>query len=185
MARSGTGERRGRTAGARSMRSGGGWRVLAVPDQLGRRAVVTGANTGVGFMTARTLAAAGAEVVMAVRDLDRGQAAAQRIRAEVPDARLRVLHLDLGDLSSVHDFAQEQNGAGPLDVLVNNAGVMLVPRPERTLDGFERHMGVNHLGHFALTGSALAGARRGAGRARRVRELARGQELRRAGSPAR
>ncbi len=146
-------DRPGRPAGGGSTRTRGGWHALAVQDQLGRRAVVTGANTGVGFMTARALAAAGAEVVLAVRDLDRGQAAAQRIRAEVPDARLRVLHLDLADLSSVHDFAQEQNTAGPLDILVNNAGVMLVPRPERTRDGFELHMGVNHLGHFALTGS--------------------------------
>ena len=141
-----------RPAGSQSRRRSRGWRALAVPDQLGRRAIVTGANSGVGFMTTRALAAAGAEVVLAVRDLDRGQAAAQRIRTEVPQARLRVLHLDLADLASVVDFTEDQRDAGPLDILVNNAGVMLVPRFETTQDGFERHMGVNHLGHFALTG---------------------------------
>ncbi|HEY5878684.1 MAG TPA: SDR family NAD(P)-dependent oxidoreductase [Nakamurella sp.] len=126
-----------------------------MPDQVGRRAIVTGANTGLGFAAATTLAAAGADVVLAVRDLDRGVAAAQRIRDELDDAKVRVVHLDLADLASVADFAGAQSAEGPIDILVNNAGVMLVPRREYTADGFELHMGVNHLGHFALTAGLL------------------------------
>jgi NAD(P)-dependent dehydrogenase (short-subunit alcohol dehydrogenase family) len=132
-----------------------GWHRLDVPDQYGRRAIVTGANTGLGYQTALALAAAGAEVVMAVRDLDRGQAAAQRIRDEVVDAKLRIIHLDLADLRSVHDFAVTEAATGPVDLLVNNAGLMLVPSRVLTRDGFESQMGVNHLGHFALTAGLL------------------------------
>ncbi len=131
------------------------WHSLDVPDQYGRRVIVTGANTGLGYQTALALAAAGAEVVMAVRDLDRGQAAAQRIRDEVVDAKLRIIHLDLADLRSVHDFAVTEAAAGPVDLLVNNAGLMLVPNRVLTSDGFESQMGVNHLGHFALTAGLL------------------------------
>ena len=131
------------------------WRSLGVADQLGRRAVVTGANTGLGYQTALALAGAGAEVVMAVRDLDRGQGAAQRIRESIDDARLRVIHLDLASLASVRDFAVEQSAVGPVDLLVNNAGLMVVPRRELTRDGFESQMGINHLGHFALTAGLL------------------------------
>jgi len=138
-----------------------------MPDQVGRRAIVTGANTGLGFAAATTLAAAGAEVVLAVRDLDRGVAAAQRIRDELDDAKVRVVHLDLADLASVADFAGAQSAEGPVDILVNNAGVMLVPRREYTADGFELHMGVNHLGHFALTAGLLPALER-AGAARIV-----------------
>ena len=132
-----------------------GWHSLGVTDQFGRRAVVTGANTGLGYQTALALAGAGAEVIMAVRDLDRGQDAAQRIRDRVDEPKLRVLHLDLADLASVREFAAEQAATGPLDLLVNNAGLMLVPRRELTKDGFESQMGVNHLGHFALTAGLL------------------------------
>lgn len=132
-----------------------GWHSLGVTDQYGRRVVVTGANTGLGFQTCLALAGAGAEVIMAVRDLDRGQDAAGRIRDRVDEPRLRVLHLDLADLASVRDFAAEQAAAGPLDLLVNNAGLMLVPRRELTRDGFESQMGVNHLGHFALTAGLM------------------------------
>jgi len=131
------------------------WRSLGVADQHGRRAVVTGANTGLGYQTALALAGVGAEVVMAVRDLDRGQAAAQRIRESIDDAKLRVIHLDLADLASVRDFAAEQSTVGPVDLLLNNAGLMLVPRRELTSDGFESQMGINHLGHFALTAGLL------------------------------
>jgi NAD(P)-dependent dehydrogenase (short-subunit alcohol dehydrogenase family) len=131
------------------------WHSLDVPDQYGRRVIVTGANTGLGYQTARVLAGAGAEVVMAVRDLDRGQAAAQRIRDEVDDAKLRIIHLDLADLASVHDFAAGEAATGPVDLLVNNAGLMLVPSRVLTRDGFESQMGVNHLGHFALTAGLL------------------------------
>jgi len=131
------------------------WHSLDVPDQYGRRVIITGANTGLGYQIARVLAGAGAEVVMAVRDLDRGQAAAQRIRDQVNDAKLRIIHLDLADLASVHDFAATEAAAGPIDLLINNAGLMLVPSRVVTRDGFESHMGVNHLGHFALTAGLL------------------------------
>jgi NAD(P)-dependent dehydrogenase (short-subunit alcohol dehydrogenase family) len=132
-----------------------GWHSLGVTDQYGRRAVVTGANTGLGYQTCLALAGAGAEVIMAVRDLDRGQDAAQRIRERIEAAKLRVLHLDLADLAAVRNFAAEQAATGPLDLLVNNAGLMLVPRRELTRDGFESQMGVNHFGHFALTAGLL------------------------------
>ncbi len=131
------------------------WRDLGVRDQTGRRAVVTGANAGLGYQTALALAGAGAEVVMGVRDLDKGQEAAQRIRERIELAKVRVILLDLGDLSSVRHFAAAQVEDGPLDLLVNNAGLMLVPRRELTVDGFEAHMGVNHLGHYALTAQLL------------------------------
>jgi len=131
------------------------WRHLEVADQYGRRAIVTGANTGLGYVSTLALVRAGAEVVMAVRDLDRGQVAAQRIRKQEPEAKLRVIHLDLASLASVYDFAQAQVDDGPVDILMNNAGVMLVPTRERTANGFERHMGINHLGHFALTARLL------------------------------
>ena len=131
------------------------WRHLEVADQYGRRAIVTGANTGLGYVSTLALVRAGAEVVMAVRDLDRGQVAAQRIRKQEPEAKLRVIHLDLASLASVYDFAQAQVDDGPVDILMNNAGVMLVPTRERTANGFERHMGINHLGHVALTARLL------------------------------
>lgn len=131
------------------------WQNLGVTDQTGRRAIVTGANTGLGYQTALALAGAGAEVVMAVRDLDRGQEAAQRIRERIELAKLRVIFLDLGNLESVRTFAATQVAAGPLDLLVNNAGLMLVPHRELTVDGFESHIGVNHLGHYALTARLL------------------------------
>ncbi|WP_420122638.1 SDR family NAD(P)-dependent oxidoreductase [Nakamurella sp.] len=133
----------------------GRWRSIGLPDQVGRRAIVTGANTGLGFAVARVLAGAGADVVLAVRDLDKGVAASLRIRHEFDEALVRVVHLDLASLASVEEFAAAQLAQGPVDLLVNNAGVMLVPRRELTEDGFERHMGVNHLGHFALTGRLL------------------------------
>ena len=145
------------------------WRHLEVADQWARRAIVTGANSGLGYVSTLALATAGADVVMAVRDLDRGQAAAQRIREHVPDAKLRVIHLDLAEPASVRDFAAGLvDEPEPVDILMNNAGVMLVPRREITTGGFERQMGVNHLGHFALTVGLLPALRRSAGGARVV-----------------
>ncbi len=114
-----------------------------LPDLSGRTAVVTGASSGLGAATARGLASAGAHVVLAVRDV----AAGARVAAELGGST-EVRHLDLADLASVRAFAGGWEGA--LDILVNNAGVMAVPLG-RTADGFERHIGVNHLGHFALT----------------------------------
>ena len=121
-----------------------------LPDQHGRTAVVTGANSGIGLEAARGLARAGARVIMACRDTVKGDAAAETIRVSIPGAELEVAQLDLASLDSVRAFA----GRYPhdhLDLLINNAGVMAPPRRE-TADGFELQMGTNHLGHFALTG---------------------------------
>ncbi|HEX6472934.1 MAG TPA: oxidoreductase [Streptosporangiaceae bacterium] len=131
----------------------GGWTTDDIPDLTGRRAVVTGANSGIGYHAARQLAAHGATVVMACRSAERGAAALARLRAEAPDTDAGVASLDLADLSSVRAFAEAQRGA-PLHILVNNAGVMALPR-QTTADGFETQFGVNHLGHFALTGLLL------------------------------
>ncbi|WP_255194185.1 oxidoreductase [Natronobeatus ordinarius] len=129
-----------------------GWTADDVPDQRGRTIVVTGANSGIGLETARELARNGATVVMACRDLDRAEAAADDVRGDVPEADLRVERCDLASLESVRAFARELEE--PIDVLVNNAGTMAIPRRE-TEDGFETQFGVNHLGHFALTGLTL------------------------------
>jgi NAD(P)-dependent dehydrogenase (short-subunit alcohol dehydrogenase family) len=130
-----------------------GWNEKAVPDQRGRVAVVTGANSGLGYVTARELARKGARVVLACRSEVRGSAAADRIVAEVPGAEAQFGRLDLGDLSSVREFAATFPYER-LDLLVNNAGVMAMPYGT-TVDGFETQFGVNHLGHFALTGLLL------------------------------
>lgn len=125
-----------------------GWSAADIPDQRGRRIVVTGANSGIGLETARELARAGASVTLACRDPGRGEAACAAIRAAVPAADVVLGQLDLADLASVRAFAQTQQE--PLDVLVNNAGVMATP-PRRTVDGLELQLATNHLGHFALT----------------------------------
>ncbi|SDO90594.1 NAD(P)-dependent dehydrogenase, short-chain alcohol dehydrogenase family [Streptomyces sp. cf386] len=130
-----------------------GWNAHDIPDRSGRVAVVTGANSGLGYVTARELARKGARVVLACRSEARGAAARERMVAEVPGARVELRLLDLGDLGSVREFA----AAFPydrLDLLVNNAGVMALPYGT-TADGFETQFGVNHLGHFALTGLLL------------------------------
>ena len=131
------------------------WTVRDIPDQTGRVAVVTGANSGVGFQTARALARRGATLVMACRNLDKASAAADEIKREVAAADLEVIPLDLASLASVRTFA-ESFGAkyDRLDLLINNAGVMVPPYTE-TEDGFELQFGANHLGHFALTGHLL------------------------------
>ena len=132
------------------------WTAADIPDQAGKTAVVTGANSGIGFHTALELARAGARVVVAVRDEVKGRAAIRRLQAEVPDADLHLGLLDLADLGSVHRFAaQVLDSTGPPDLLVNNAGVMGVPQRLTTRDGFELQFGTNHLGHFALTGLLL------------------------------
>lgn len=124
-----------------------------LPDQSGRTAVVTGANSGIGLITARELARHGARVLLACRDERRGKEAAARIRSAVPDADVEFAELDLADLSSVREFAAAYT-PDRLDLLINNAGVMALPY-RRTADGFETQFGVNHLGHFALTGLLL------------------------------
>ncbi|MGW2324941.1 oxidoreductase [Streptomyces sp. NPDC001700] len=130
-----------------------GWTASDIPDQTGRTAVVTGANSGLGYATALELARHGAQVVLACRDAGRGKDAEERVRSEVPGAAVRVAPLDLADLASVRAFAADLPG-DRLDLLINNAGVMAIPY-RRTADGFETQFGVNHLGHFALTGLLL------------------------------
>ncbi|MFJ2746589.1 MULTISPECIES: oxidoreductase [unclassified Streptomyces] len=139
-----------------------------IPDQSGRTAVVTGANSGIGYVTARELARGGASVVLACRSAARGRAAVIRLNAEVPGADAEFMPLDLADLASVREFAAaygRQHRA--LDLLINNAGVMALPYG-RTADGFETQFGVNHLGHFALTGLLLPRLRAAAPGARIV-----------------
>jgi NAD(P)-dependent dehydrogenase (short-subunit alcohol dehydrogenase family) len=130
--------------------------TLAVPDLSGRFAVVTGANSGLGFGLAKRLAAEGADVVMAIRSRVKGEAAIAEIRREVPTAQLTIRHLDLSSLKSVAALGEELAGEGrPIDILINNAGVMSPPHRQETYDGFELQFGANHLGHFALTGHLL------------------------------
>ena len=125
----------------------GNWTEQSIPDQRGRVAIVTGGNTGLGFETARMLAAHGAKVVLAVRDVEKGRQAASRIAGDVA-----VQALDLTSLVSIRSAAADLRVAYPrIDLLINNAGVMYTPR-QTTSDGFELQFGTNHLGHFALTG---------------------------------
>ena len=131
------------------------WTSDDVPRQQGRLAVVTGANTGLGFETARVLAARGASVVLAVRDIEKGKRAAARIAGAAPGANVMVQPLDLTSLDSIRAAAGELRATHPrIDLLVNNAGVMLTPK-QTTRDGFELQFGTNHLGHFAFTGLLL------------------------------
>ncbi len=131
------------------------WTSEHIDDQSGRVAVVTGANSGLGLVTARELARRGASVVLACRNVDKGAAAQAQIEREIPDARLERSALDLGSLASVREFAERfAQGHDALDLLINNAGVMAPPRQE-TADGFELQFGTNVLGHFALTGRLL------------------------------
>jgi len=127
--------------------------MIAMPELTGRRALVTGANSGIGLATARELARAGAHVVLACRDGSRGQAALTGLRRELPAASLELVTLNLASLSSVARCAESI--AEPLHLLVNNAGVMAPRQYRQTEDGFELQFGVNHLGHFALTGRLL------------------------------
>jgi NAD(P)-dependent dehydrogenase (short-subunit alcohol dehydrogenase family) len=129
-----------------------GWKLADLPSLAGRTAVVTGANSGLGFVTSRYLASAGARVIMACRNAERAAAALDRLLALEPDVDVEVRSLDLSDLASVRTFAD--GVAEPLHLLINNAGLMAIPY-QRTADGFEMQLGTNHLGHFALTGRLL------------------------------
>jgi len=132
-----------------------GWTERDVPDQTGRSFLITGANAGLGYETARVLAQRGAKVILACRRPEAGEAAAARLRGLAPGAGVEVEALDLADLSSIADgAARVAASTASLDGLVNNAGLMGVPRTT-TVDGFERQLAVNHLGHFALTGRLL------------------------------
>jgi NAD(P)-dependent dehydrogenase (short-subunit alcohol dehydrogenase family) len=132
------------------------WTAADVPDQSGRLAIVTGANSGLGFDTAAVLADKGAHVVLAVRNVDKGNDAVNRIKAKSPDAVVAVQELDLTSLESIRKAAEQLRADHPrIDLLINNAGVMYVPTRETTKDGFEMQFGTNHLGHFALTAQLL------------------------------
>jgi NAD(P)-dependent dehydrogenase (short-subunit alcohol dehydrogenase family) len=132
------------------------WTTNNIPDQSGKTVIITGANSGLGFESTRALADKGARVVMACRDTDKGWAAMAPILDANPAAALEVMLLDLADLSSVRAFAEAfSNKHDRLDILMNNAGVMALPKRRETADGFEMQFGVNHLGHFALTGLLL------------------------------
>lgn len=131
------------------------WTESDIPDQTGRLAIVTGANTGLGYDTARALAEHGASVVLAVRDVDKGEVARKRILEVAPDADLSVQALDLSSLQSVRAAARELRNEHPrIDLLINNAAVAFPPKTT-TPDGFELQFATNHLGHFALTGLLL------------------------------
>ena len=132
------------------------WNVRDIAPLSGQHAIVTGANSGIGFVAALELARAGAVVTLACRDEGRGREALDRVRAQVPDAKVDLERLDLARLSSVRDFAERFHSSHPrLDLLLNNAGVMAFPDRQLTSDGFEMQFGTNHLGHFALTGLLL------------------------------
>jgi NAD(P)-dependent dehydrogenase (short-subunit alcohol dehydrogenase family) len=131
------------------------WTTANIPDQTGRTAVITGANTGLGFETAAALAAKSASVVLAVRNLDKGKEAARRIEQATPGAQVQLQELDLSSLDSIRAAADElRSNHESIDLLINNAGVMFTPK-STTKDGFELQFGTNHLGHFALTNLLL------------------------------
>jgi NAD(P)-dependent dehydrogenase (short-subunit alcohol dehydrogenase family) len=131
------------------------WTTADIPDQTGRVAVITGANTGLGYETAAALAAKGAHVVLAVRNLDKGKEAVRRIERETPTANVALQELDLTSLESVRAASEQlRSDHDRIDLLINNAGVMWTPK-STTKDGFELQFGTNHLGHFALTGLLL------------------------------
>lgn len=130
------------------------YRESDVPDQSGKVAFVTGANTGIGYEAARVLAERGARVLLGCRSEDKANEAIEKIKASKPDADLIWVPLDLASLDSIKQAADQVNEEAQLDLLINNAGVMIPPK-ETTADGFELQFGVNHLGHYALTGHLL------------------------------
>lgn len=139
------------------------WNFDSIPDQSGRTVIVTGANTGIGYETARALARKGAKVTLACRDINKANAAVERIQAEKPAGSVVAEALDLSDLDSVRSFAERfTKDHNSLDLLINNAGVMVPPKSQ-TKQGFELQFGTNHLGHFALTAHLLPLLRRTAG----------------------
>lgn len=132
------------------------WTSNNIPDQHGRIALVTGANSGLGFQISLMLAKKGAEVILACRNLDKAEKAVENIKKECPEAKLHIEKLDLTDLSSVAECAEQiKENFEHIDLLINNAGIM-VPPLSRTKQGFELQFGTNHLGHFALTGKLLS-----------------------------
>ena len=140
------------------------WSITDIPSQQGKLAIVTGANSGIGYETALELARVGAEVILAGRSEAKNLEAAKRIKREIPAAKVRFGKCDLASLASIEEFADGMIAAGrSIDLLINNAGVMMPPTRKTTADGFELQFGTNHLGHFALTGRLLPLLRRGQG----------------------
>lgn len=138
------------------------WNASDIPDQTGQTAIVTGANSGLGLVTATELARHGADVVLAVRNTTAGENAAATIRADAPGARVSIWELDLASLDSVRAFAERASDElDRIDLLVNNAGLVILGDRRTTTDDFELHLGTNHLGHFALTGGLLPLLERG------------------------
>lgn len=149
--------------GKAAMGKAGKWGTGDIPSQVGRRVLVTGANSGIGYYAALELARKGAHVLMASRDPGKGERALARLRAEIPTASVEVVALDLASLASVRACAEAELGLGlPLDLLINNAGVMTPPKREVTKDGFELQFGTNVLGHFALTALLMPALERAA-----------------------
>lgn len=132
------------------------WTAAQIPSQAGKVALVTGANSGIGYQAALELARHGAHVLLGCRSAEKGQAAFERLHREAPGASAEVVELDMASLASIRAFASQFAARSiPLDLLINNAGVMALPTREVTADGFERQFGTNHLGHFALTGLVM------------------------------
>jgi hypothetical protein len=131
------------------------WTADAIPDLSGKTVIITGANSGIGVEAARQFANKGAHTILACRSLERGRAATERIRALTSGASVEAMQLDLASLASIRAFAEEFSSRGrPLHILCNNAGISGMPY-QPTTDGIEPHFGINHLGHFALTGRLL------------------------------
>lgn len=131
------------------------WTKNNIPDLNGKTILVTGANVGLGFEAVKMFSQKNAKVILASRCINRGEEARKNIKREIPGAKIQVMKLDLADLQSIRDFADEFNKEyEKLDILLNNAGVMWCSY-DRTKDGFELQMGVNHFGHYALTGLLL------------------------------
>ncbi len=131
------------------------WTIETIGNQSGKRVIITGGASGIGLEAAKVLSAKGAEVIIAVRNVEKGERAIARVKAVNPLAIISLMRLDLGDLASVREFAQEfTQKYKSLDILINNAGVMIPPY-QKTKDGFELQFGTNHLAHFALTGLLL------------------------------
>lgn len=131
------------------------WTAADIPDLTGKVVIITGANSGIGYESTLELARKGAEVILASRDQLKAERAIQNISREIPGAKLKFIQVDLASLESIRKFTYEfKDNYDRLDILLNNAGIMLIPYG-RTVDGFERTVGTNHLGHFALTGLVL------------------------------
>jgi NAD(P)-dependent dehydrogenase (short-subunit alcohol dehydrogenase family) len=128
------------------------WTTDDIPDLSGKITIITGANSGIGLETARELARKGADIIMACRNMDTAKAAEKEIMNKIPRSKLEIIQIDLADLKSVYRFAEVfKSKYSSLDILINNAGIMMAPYG-KTKDGFEQQFGINHLGHFALTG---------------------------------